>query len=135
MKLLLILFFVFTLGFFSSAQNLISETENNIRLTLHENNEDYLELEKSWLMEGKIFPALVVKSEAESQVQFIFFTYKTIREERKDAIHGRLISVCSSIEFLSFDSNLVEVHFNQNSPESEILEFFKIMGYHGYDIY
>lgn len=128
-------FFVFG-SFFGFSQ----EIENNLesfrtqRLQLAENNESYMELEKTFAGLGQFPPALVTKMDVGGKTKFNFSFYRTVRPGREEAIAQRIKSSISGIESIVISNQQVVVVFEANAPETSVNDFFKMMGYTSYEL-
>lgn len=123
-------------AFTGTAQGHTSEVQSLLaqRAQLANQNADYLPLEKQIVELGYLPPALVVKTIHDNHTAFTFVTYKNIREGRETAIADRLRSSVPSIQSLQILQQHVDVTFSEAATESDIAEFFKLMGYNSYEI-
>ncbi len=130
MKLLLLLLLIVS-GSYAFTQESFSGAMQSERLSLKNSGANYSSYEQELAFNGVAVPALVSRQENAGEVSFSFKTYKNIRPERADAIRGRLMMLCPSIVSLAFDGSDVDVTFGAAAPESELSEFFRILGYAG----
>lgn len=106
----------------------------NQRLEIKSLNADYLDLERTWIQNGIQFPALVHITQTVNEKKFEFQSYKNIIPERIESIKERLKTICPNLLFIDIQQNSVVASFGLNVLESEVVEFFRLVGYANYEV-
>lgn len=104
------------------------------RQKLAADHQSYSGIEKEIATLGQYPPALVTKTSPEGKTKFDFTTYKDIRTEREAAIAERIKVSIPEVESVAISNRQISIVFRPAATETNISEFFKLMGYNSYEI-
>lgn len=122
--------------FAGSAQNHTAQIQQLLaqRSILAAENQSYADLEKEIVQLGELPPALVTKTIDNGKASFDFTTYKDIRPESESRIAGRIMSTINGVESIQISNRQVAIIFTPEATETDMNDFFKLMGYTSYVI-